>query len=117
MNEYQIAQEIRRILAEDKNNMPEVPTYNFMKIWFHRKPYTNVEFADKLRKFADRYNFGYITVLDHRKAGVAVRFWEKEQSKLLEEKNGSRSSGRRNKSHEGNESKTKGNGGTEFQKN
>ena len=86
MAEYQIAQKIRQILAENKNNMPEVPIHTFLKTWFHKTPYNELEFVRKMAEFADRYNFGYLTVLDKRKRGKAVRFWDKEKPKLLKEK-------------------------------
>ncbi len=86
MSEYQIAAKIRQLLDADDHNMPEVPIHEFIFMWFHKKPFKELEFIDRMRKFADTYNFGYITILDNRKRGVAVSFWKKEEIKLLKEK-------------------------------
>ncbi|MHA2344297.1 MAG: hypothetical protein ACXADW_20750 [Candidatus Hodarchaeales archaeon] len=88
VSEYQIATKIRKLLDADDHNMPEVPIHNFAFMWFKKKPFKEPEFVDKMLKFADTYNFGYITVLDARKRGVAIRFWDnsEEEVKLLKEK-------------------------------
>lgn len=86
MNEYQIAAKIRQLLDADERNIPEVPIHTFVFMWFHNKPFKELEFVDRMMRFADTYNFGYITILDHRRHGVAVSFWNKEEIKLLTEK-------------------------------
>ena len=88
MNEYRAAEKIKEILEKDKNNLAEVPIMDLIGLWFKNRKFTDVDMTDKLLEFSRKYGFGYIVILGHKRQGIAVRFWLKEEPVLLEETNG-----------------------------
>jgi hypothetical protein len=88
MDEYQAAVKIRAILEKDKTTLAEIPIMDMIMLWYKDRRFTDVEFTDKLLEFCKKYGFGYIVILGHKRQGIAVRFWLKEEPVLLEEKHG-----------------------------
>jgi hypothetical protein len=88
MSEIQVANKIKEMVNSSPQKMVEITVDTFFKLWFGGKKFTDKEFTENMLRFAEKYEFGYVTILNNRKQGIAIRIWEKkkEEIKLLEEK-------------------------------
>ena len=77
MHEYEVARKIRETIKSDKIGILEIIIQDFINLWFQGKRFTDEDFTKKLMSFAKTYDFGYVVILNSRKQGVAIRFWEK----------------------------------------
>lgn len=86
MHEYEIAIKIRAGIKSSKVGILEVIIQDFVNLWAQGKILIDKDFTKKLMSFAKTYDFGYVVILNRRKQGVAIRFWEKKTQIELKEK-------------------------------
>jgi hypothetical protein len=86
MGEYDIAKKIRELIEASNGSSVEIVTKSFVDLWFRGKKFTDIDFTKKLIDFSNTYDFGHVIILNHRGVMEAIRFWEKEKIKLLENK-------------------------------
>ena len=77
MHEYEVAKKIRADMKLGKVEILEVIIQDFINLWFQGKRFTDEDFTKKLMSFAKTYDFGHVIILNGRKQGIAIRFWEK----------------------------------------
>jgi hypothetical protein len=74
-----LSKQIRELMDKSKHGVVEISVNTFVRAWGSLN-------AKKLIEFAEKNEFGYVSILRGNRI-IAIRFWRLKGTELLEEKN------------------------------